>query len=82
MYDNMVNEERKYIMPKIMNFQDVLSSNGPLICEFRWGVETQHFEKEDILRWIGQGRKYGYSWRCWTEMPTLELQEDMRWVLQ
>ena len=66
-------------MPKVMTLQDVFSSKHTIVCEFRWGVEPQHFQLKDIVRWLKQGRKYGESWRCWTLMPTQEQRKATLW---
>ena len=68
-------------MPKVMTLQDVFSSKHTIVCEFRLGIEPQHFQLKDIVRWLkqGRGREYGKLWRCWTSMPTKEKRKIIPW---
>lgn len=66
-------------MPHVMTLKEALLTEGPVFCEFRYGVEPQYFEKEDLFRWLSQRRTYGETWRCWSEKPTEEQRLMVKW---
>lgn len=67
-------------MPHVMTLREALLTEGPVLCEFRYGVEPQYFEKEDLFRWLSQRRMYGETWRCWSEKPTDEQRLSVKWI--
>ncbi len=67
------------MMPHVMTLIEALSTEGPILCEFKYGVEPQYFEREDLFRWLLQRRIYGETWRCWSEKPTYEQRLAEKW---
>lgn len=66
-------------MSHVITLKEALLTEGPIFCEFRYGVEPQYFEKEDLFRWLSQRRTYGETWRCWSEKPTYEQRLAEKW---